>query len=172
MITETPQITETVAELTELLDEEIALLTARLEQMELLSAAMVSLDDDAMEPVLERMERTQSQQQQTDNRLAQVRESLASLAGLPVRQMRLSRLVRELPEAMGRQVERRRDRLVELSDELRRHHLQTVLLLAESARINRLLLDTLFPASEPVTTYDTGGADQWRPDTGLVDTEG
>ncbi|MGC9453818.1 MAG: flagellar export chaperone FlgN [Phycisphaerae bacterium] len=172
MITETPQIKEQLAELTAVLDEEIALLTTRMEQMELLSSAIVRRDDDAMEPLLEQMEQTQDRQHRTDARLAQVRESLASLAGIPARELRLWRLARELPDPSGGKIVRRRRRLVELSDELRRRHLRTVLLLAESARFNRLLLETMFPACEPVTTYGTGGADQWRPETGIVDTEG
>ncbi|MFP3937100.1 MAG: flagellar export chaperone FlgN [Phycisphaerae bacterium] len=172
MITETPQITETLAELLEVLDEEIAVLSDRLEQMELLSSAIAHRDDDAMEPVLDQMEQTQSRQQQTDTRLAKVREMLASLTGIPAGELRLWRLVRELPEPASGKIASRRHRLVELSDTLRRSHLRTVLLLAESARFNRLLLETMFPAGEPVTTYDSGGTDHWRPDTGLVDTEG
>lgn len=171
MITETPQITEALAELTDVLDEEIAVLNKRLEQMELLSAAVVHRDDDTMEPLLEQMETTQSRQNQADTRLGEVRELLASLTGFPAQELRLRRLARELPDPVRGGIARRRDRLVELSEKLREKHLHTVLLLAESARINRLLLETLFPFSRPVTTYGAAGADQWRPDTGLVDTE-
>jgi flagellar biosynthesis/type III secretory pathway chaperone len=171
MIPETPQTDALLAELTGVLDEQIGLLTSRREQMDRLSSAIVHRDDDAMEPLLEEMERTQGLQKSADERLATLRQSLASTAGCAVDHLRLSRLLQELRGPVRDAVAERRRRLVALSDELRQRHLRTVLLLAESARINRLLLETLFPASQPVTTYDAGGADQWRPDTGLVDTE-
>ncbi len=171
MIAPTPQNEALVSELTALLDDEIELLTTRLGQMDQLSSTIVSRDNDAMEPLLDRMELTQRRQQSTDEQLDRVRRQLASETCVPAEQMRLSRLVDELQPPVAEEISRRRRQLVELSGRLRQSHLQTVLLLAESARVNRLMLATLFPTSQPVTTYGAGGADQWRPDTGLVDTE-
>ena len=50
--------------------------------------------------------------------------------------------------------------------------MRTVMLLGECARINRMLLEAMFPHSEGVVTYGAGGAEPWQPDAGLVDAEG
>jgi len=68
-------------------------------------------------------------------------------------------------------LEDRRQQIIVLTSKLRQQHLETCLFLLESSRINRLLLESLFPDSEPVVTYGADGQDQWRPDTGLVDAE-
>ena len=115
MIAETPQTAALLAELNAVLDEEIGLLSTRLEQMDRLSSAIVHRDDDAMEPLLEEMEQAQSRQQAADERLAGVRASLASVADCPVSELRLSRLVKELRGPARSDVARRRRRLVELS---------------------------------------------------------
>ena len=74
-------------------------------------------------------------------------------------------------EHLERTLDEIRQRIVELTDALRKQHLQTVLLLAECARFNRLLLESILPGGEMVMTYGTGGSDLWRSGTGLVDTE-
>jgi flagellar biosynthesis/type III secretory pathway chaperone len=65
----------------------------------------------------------------------------------------------------------RRRQIVVLARRLRHKHLRTVLLLAESARINRLFLERLFPACRPVQTYGAAGVNSWRAEAGLFDAE-
>ena len=154
-----------------LLEEEISLLQERRKHLETLSDVLVRRDDESMERLLEEMERAQDRQAQTDLRLRGVREALAESLGTDAREMTLSVLIGELPLPLGEALDRRRKQILLLAGDLRHRHLQATMLLAESARINRMLLESLFPSSESVTTYSTGGADSWRPDTGLVDAE-
>jgi len=57
----------------------------------------------------------------------------------------------------------------ELVDRLRRRHLETALLAAECARVNRALLRGLCPGLADETTYTTRGKSRWRAEGGLLD---
>ena len=59
----------------------------------------------------------------------------------------------------------------ELAERLQLAHLRAVVLLGECARINRLLLESLFPASRTPATYSQGGAEPWGSGPGLLDAE-
>ena len=85
--------------------------------------------------------------------------------------MKLSKLIEQLDDEHRLGVNYRREQIVLLAEQLRRRHVETAMLLMESARVNRMLLESLFPQSEPVNTYGTEGAQSWRPDAGLLDAE-
>ena len=166
-----------VAELLDLLDEEIVLLDLRRRQLEALSEAIAVRDNDRLEMLLEEVERTLEMQAGVDAKLRALRASLAEeMAGpgrVPLRddEVRLSDLARMLGGERRQAIERRRTEIVRLAGELRTQHLRTAVLLTECGRINRLLLEAIFPQSRSVTTYGEGGSSSWRPDTGLVDAE-
>ncbi|MBS3734229.1 MAG: flagellar export chaperone FlgN [Phycisphaerae bacterium] len=163
--------TQRVADLAAVLDEEIDLLAARRDQLARLTVAIPGGDERATERLLQQMERTQQAQAQTDNRLRAARNAMASALACDASQLRLSRLVDRLDGADRDRIERRRARIVALVEAVRREHIKAAMLLSECARINRELLESLFPASTPVTTYGAAGRESWRPHTGLVDTE-
>ena len=108
------------------------------------------------------------EQQETAQAL---RGELAAAAGRPREQMRLSALIGCLDgpaaEALGRQ----RARVIDLAGKLQQEHLRAVLLLNECARINRMLLASLMPHCQTVTTYSPDGTDDWRAGSGLLDAE-
>ena len=166
-----------IAELLDLLDEEIVLLDLRRRQFEALSEAIAMRDNDRLEVLLEEIERTLEMQTGVDAKLKILRASLAEeMAGpgrAPLRdeEVRLSDVARRLGGKRRRAIEDRRAEIVRLAGELRTQHLRTAVLLTECGRINRLLLEAVFPHSRSVTTYSEGGSSSWRPDTGLVDAE-
>ncbi len=157
--------------LLEALDEEVSLLDLRHKQAELLAGAILDRDEPAVRRLLEQMEQTHQLQTAADGRLAEVRDSLAAVVARAGEPIRLSELTHALPPSLRATVENRRRQLLLLAQHLDAQHRRLAAIVEECARINRLMLEALFPASTPVSTYDGGGARSWRPDTGLVDTE-
>ena len=166
-----PLSTALIGRLESALDEEIRLLEARLGELEGLSKALVERDDESIEAFLERMERTEKAQAAADRELTGVRQIVANVVGRDAAELKLTRLVAELPRDQAPGVERRRKRIIELAGAVRRRHIETVMLLTECARITAMLLDRILPAGEAVVTYDADGSDLWRSSTGLLDAE-
>lgn len=158
-------------ELLAALEQEIGLLVLRKEQMSALWQSLAAHDNVAMERSLGELERTGAAQAANDRRLALALSRQAQAVGCPPDQARLGRLIAYLDPQDRLAVDRKRKQIVALVRQLRGRHMETALLLSECSRINRLLLDCLGPARQSVTLYDTQGASQWRPATGLVDTE-
>mgnify|MGYP006280410803 CR=1 FL=1 len=166
-----PTLSGLVANLADVLDEEIALLTRRHGQLRELAGAIAARDDEPMERLLAEMEQLQQVQAATDRRLRHARRALAACFACDASELRLSRLIDRLSGEDRGRIEWRRRRIMVLVEDVRREHIRTAMLLTECARVNRELMETLFPASTPVTTYGTSGRESWRPHTGLVDTE-
>ena len=171
MMSKTPSPAALIDELVVLLDEEIALLEQRRSQLEALSGALLDRDNGRMEGLLAEIEQAMLVQTRVDLKLRALRNALADAFACPQEEMKLAKLLNLLEGEQKLALEYRRQQIIVLTDELRQQHLQTCLFLLESSRINRLLLENLFPNSEPVVTYGMDGRDQWRPDTGLVDAE-
>ena len=163
--------TNIVETLEGLLDEEVSLLDLRRSQLRSLCGAIIERDDEAVERLLDQIERAQELQSVTDEKLDTVRRALAEHLACPPSEVKLSTLIAELPEPLRGRLAARRQRIIDLAERLQIEHMRTVMLLGECARINRLLMESLFPDSRGVTTYSVAGSDPWRPDGGLVDAE-
>jgi flagellar biosynthesis/type III secretory pathway chaperone len=160
-----------VAEMVALLDEEIHLMEQRLAQMDATRQAIVRRDDNALDRLLLEAETIQNTQTATDLKLRAVRQTLAEAFGCRMGEMKLSWLLERLSDEQRPQIEYRRQQIVLLAEQLRQRHLETALLLSECARINRLVLESLFPEADNVQTYGTQGQTSWQMEAGLVDTE-
>jgi len=171
MIPPAPEHPDLITELLAILDEEIALLNKKHDELEVLRGAIVERDDELMEKVLGEMERTAREQAATDVKLDALRNVFAGRLGWRKEETKLARLIEALPESQRSAVDYRRQQIVLQAERLRRRHMETAVLLMESARINRLLLETLLARGEPVTTYGAKGPRSWRADTGLLDAE-
>jgi flagellar biosynthesis/type III secretory pathway chaperone len=156
----------------ELLDEESRLLELRRSQLDSLCGAVVDRDDEAVGRLLEQIEQARALQTSADAKLQSVRGHLAKVLGVPPSGMRLSVLVDRLEGPVRYELARRRERIMDLAARLQREHLRAVMLLNECARINRLLLESLLPGAETVTTYGRGGGRaDWRGGASLLDAE-
>jgi hypothetical protein len=162
---------ELVKELLALLDEEAELLRRRSDQFDELYETILHRRSNRMDSLLAEMTTCQHNQADLDAKLAAARTTFARALGLEARQMRLSRLADRLEESDSLAVERRRKLIIAMAEQLKKKHLRTAILLTESARINRMLLEGLMPGAETVTTYAPGRSDPWRTANGLVDTE-
>lgn len=155
-----------------LLDEESRLLEVRRSQLDSLCGAIVDRDDEAVERLLQQIEQAQALQTATDAKLQLVRGALAAALHLPRAELKLSVLVAMLEGPPRLELARRRQRIMDLAARLQREHLRAVMLLNECSRINRMLLESLLPGSETVTTYGReGGRANWRGGTSLLDAE-
>jgi len=163
--------TERIASLGRLLDEEASLLDLRRSQLASLCGAIVDRDEDAVERLLEQIERAQELQAAADEKLDALRRKLAECLHCPNEKVKLSALIAALSEPQRTALAEQRRKIIELADRLQLEHMRTVMLLTECSRINRMLLESLFPDSQGVTTYSEAGPEPWRPETGLVDAE-
>jgi len=154
-----------------LLDEEIALLGLRTRQFDDLYEAILHRRDETMESLLEEMTVAQHRQAELDEKLQTMRTMFARALHRPMREIRLSELVGLLDGEPKTRLREKRQQIILLAERLKRKHLTTAILLGESARINRLLLESLLPQADAVTTYGTGGTKPWRTSYGLVDAE-
>lgn len=162
-----------VGELQSVLDEEIAILERKRQLLEELSSAMIERDEAAIEALLEHFDLAQQLQGTIDVKLSAVRAGLAEALGLPSQgqaRARLTDLLRHLPITAGALLEVRRKQVQMLVESVRRQHMQTTMLLYESARLNRLMLEGMLRGSAGLTTYRPGGKDDWNGRGGLLDT--
>jgi flagellar biosynthesis/type III secretory pathway chaperone len=68
-------------------------------------------------------------------------------------------------------VHSRRSRIIQLVAAIRQTHMHMVLLLTECMKVNRLLMEHLFPQAQGLALYGSSGHKRWRQSPGLVDAE-
>jgi hypothetical protein len=170
-ISSTPPNSALIEELLSILDEEIALLNKKSAELEALSGAIIERDDERLVALLGEMEQTLQAQSATDVKLDALRMTFAEITGCSHPEMKLSRLIEELGESERVKVDYRRQQIVILAERLKDQYMAVAITLRESARINRVILEGLFPEARPVTTYSASGPKSWTPETGLLDSE-
>ena len=171
MISPLSDKTDLIDKLLSVLDVESHLLELRRTQMEELHDLLIHSDEARMERLLCEMEQAQQRQFETDEALASVRSALARAMGRPDGKVRIQEILPYLDEPIRLAVKDRREKLMLQANRLREQHLATTILLSESLRINRILLEGLFPRREALETYDTKGVRKWQKGTGLMDME-
>jgi len=159
------------AELLAALEAEAGLLQHRLAQIARLSQAILHPAPSRLEEVLAEMEQTHRDQQKVDERLESARSALAAAMGRPARELTLSKLAQRWEGPQRRALEERRRQLLHLTRIVRHENYKASVLLSESARINRLILERLWPGGQSVTTYNAGGAEAWRSESGLFEAQ-
>ncbi|KPJ76035.1 MAG: hypothetical protein AMS14_02645 [Planctomycetes bacterium DG_20] len=169
MTTATAQRDPLVDELLAVLDETIDLQRETLEQLRALSKAILARDDKTLGQRMDDLGRTPPRLDAVARRRNALRSRLARALGCPVGEMTLERLAREVPEPQAAAVRLRRARLRDLAEAVRMQHLETAVLVAEVARVNRSLLLGLCPGAGETGTYRTDGTALWQPGHGLLD---
>ncbi len=158
-----------VGELLAVLDETIDLQQETLQQLQTLSEAILAHDDAALTERMDALGRTPDRLEAVARKRNAVRTRLARAAGCPVGEMTLDRVARGAAAPQAGAVRRRRERLRGLAETVRRQHLETAVLMAEVARVNRSILTGLFPGAAGAGTYRTDGTAPWQPGHGLLD---
>jgi len=160
-----------IGELESVLDEEILLLEQKARQLADRGAAILDRDDDSLGRLLEEVEQTTQRQQAADLRLQALRNTLAEVLELPAKQVRLATIAETVDPAQRQRIEYRRQQIILLAEQVQKKHLETALLLSECARINQLMLESLFPQRQEVSTYRPDGRELSHTDASLLDTE-
>ena len=160
-----------IGELESVLDEEILLLEQKRRQLEDMGGAILDRDDDSLGRSLEEAEQTTQRQQAADLRLQALRNTFAEVLNLPAKQVRLSDIAETVDQAQRQTIEYRRQQIILLAEEVQKKHLETALLLSECARINQLMLESLFPQHQEASTYRPDGRELSDTDASLLDTE-
>ncbi len=171
MILSNPIDKTLLTELLAVLDEEISLLNRKGDELETLSNTIVERDEERMQQLLVQMEQTHQAQAAADVRLDALRNTIAPRIGCDPREMKLSCLIEQLGEPDRLTVEYRREQIILLSERLREQYMATAMLLAESQRINRILLEGILSQGPTVNTYSAAGSDSWHPGGTLLNTE-
>ncbi len=161
-----------IAELANLLDTEIKILDLRCRQMTAMRQYIADRNDNALGNLLAEIEETREFQLISERDLMAMRNDLAVALSYPgPGRMRLSWMIPQLEGNQRTMIEYRRKQIIDLTAQLRHEHSYTSTLLRECMRINRMLLEGMFPSDETMTTYCAGGRTSWQPQTRLVDTE-
>ncbi len=161
-----------VAELANLLDNEIKILDLRSRQMVAMRRHIADRNDQALCSLMAEVDETREFQETSERQLVALRRTLAETFSYDgPGQLRLSWLIPQLDANGQAMIGYRRERIVELAGRFRSEHARTAMLLRECMRINRLLLENLFPSNETATTYGAGGRTAWQSEAGMVDTE-
>jgi flagellar biosynthesis/type III secretory pathway chaperone len=150
------------------LDRELALLERRERQTDELRQAIIQADDVEMEALLDRMGEADREQSLVDAEVGSLRAAISAMLDPRAPTMKLSEMVKRLPPERSGGIERRRELIVRKIDDLRQLHVETAVLLAECARINRMLLDTMLRGSSTVITYDARGGHHRARSGGLL----
>jgi hypothetical protein len=137
--------------------------------LEQLRERVMERDEAALERLLKEIQAKQGLRPEPEQRRQQIRLELASALGVPFEQMTLTRLKGLLTGELQNQVSRMRDQLQSQTETLRVQHQGTVMLLADCARFNRLLLNSIFEKShQTMTTYTPRGNAQHKRSSDLV----
>ena len=163
------EIEDKVDELLVALDKDIQHIQDSLSRLNEVRSLVIRRDDVGLGKLLESIQSESDDYETHELKRQSIRKELAIALGCNPEQMTLSRLEAILSEEKKVQVTERKKKLRPLTEELRKEHLSTVLLLSECARFNRLLLKGIFGLGKAGTIiYSSDGSTKRQTDTAFV----
>ena len=169
MRTITSEIEDKVDELLVCLGKDVRHIEESLSHLNELRSLVIRRDDAGLGELLESL-RTRSDLYagHESNRLS-IRRDLAHMLGCKPEQVTLTTLARCLPEGKKEPVIEIQTKLRALTGELKTEHMSTALLLSECARLNNLLLRSLFDLGRTESVYyNSSGAAKRQMDGALM----
>ena len=163
-------IEETVGQLLTVLDEDIRYLEDTVSILDELRSLVIKRDDVGLAKLFEDIASEVESRAANESKRQAIRKSLADALGCgSIGNVTLSKLESVLPVEGAAQVTERRTKLQSLVSELRKEYSATVLLMADCARFNKLLLESIFALnrSGPIT-YGADGTTRRQGDGSLV----
>jgi hypothetical protein len=158
-----------VDELLVCLDEDIQHIQESLLHLNELRRLVIKRDDTALGKLLESIQTESDRYRPHESRRQSIRKELANVLGCDLEQVTLSALEASLPKAKKDEVTQMKAKLRSLTDELKKEHLSTALLLSECARFNNLLLKSIFDIGKTgAVYYNSNGATRQQIDTAFV----
>lgn len=168
-MTRTSHLAPFVEELIAALDETIDLEVGAIHQLQDLSEAALSRRTETLESVMDRLNQTQNRLGEVNEHRESLRAKLAEHLDCTVDEITLTGLAKRVPELQAEALRGRRERIRNVAEGVRRQHLETAVLLAEFAKVNRSLLEGLLAPGAETRTYGAGGHSRWRANQGLLD---
>jgi len=144
MKTKAAAIEDRVDDLLIVLDKDIQHIQESLSRLNELRTLVIKRDDVALGKLLEEIRAEAGSFTANELKRWSIREGLAVALGCNFEQMTLSRLETILPEEKRVQAAERKTKLRSLTEELKKEHLSTAMLLSECARFNNMLLKSIF----------------------------
>ncbi len=162
-------IEDKIDELLLCLDEDARHIQQSLSRLDKLRAFVVKRDDASLGKLLESIQGESDSYSANELKRQSIRKELAAALDCNLRQMTLSRIEYELSGVKKAQVAERKAKLRSLTDELKKAHLGTMLLLSDCARFNNVLLKSVFDFGRTGTvTYNSNGSTKRQTDTAFV----
>ncbi|MHC4264386.1 MAG: hypothetical protein ACYSUK_00450 [Planctomycetota bacterium] len=140
------------------LEKDIQHMEQVFEHLDRIRALVLKRDENALTKMLEKIQVKDNEHKNQEYQRQLFRKELAHSLNCGVEEVTLSKLEQILPEKLRAQVKNRRTKLISLSEKLKREHLNTILLLAECARFNRMVLNGIFKSGKTdIVTYSSSG---------------
>jgi len=171
MIPAGPAMRQLLDGLASALDDEARLLELSRAQLAGLTQAALQRDEERLGQLLDEIQTAERFHETTERTISDVRRALADKLACSREQVTLGWLSEHLPQQERTAIQRRKDHIARLLEGLQKEHLETAMVLGECARVNRRLLEGLFPQASGTDTYTHDGHSRWRPDGGVIDAE-
>jgi len=150
---------ERINELLAVLDKDIEHIQDSLLRLDRLRSLLIKPNNESLERLLENIRADSDDYTTNETRRQSIRRELAKILGCNVEQMTLTKLEAWLEDQQKDQITRKKEKLKLLTEELKREHLSTAMLLSECARFNSVLLRTIFDFGKTGTVYyDSSGS--------------
>ncbi len=163
------KISNGVEELLAVLDGDIQHIQESLSRLNELRSLVVKHDNTTLGKLLESIQTESDSYKYNELKRQSVRRELATAFGCGLEQMTLSMLEAELTGEKKAQVAEKKAMLRLLTDQLKKEHLSTSLLLSDCVRFNNVLLKSIFELCKTDTiTYDSNGFTKRQADSGFV----
>jgi len=158
-----------INELLAVLDKDIEHIQESLLRLDRLRSLLIKPNNESLERLLENIRADSDDYTTNETRRQSIRGELAAILGCNVEQMTLSKLEDCFEGQHKDQIARKRIKLKLLTEELKREHLSTAMLLSECARFNSVLLRTIFDFGKTGTVYyDSSGFAKRQSDAAFV----
>jgi hypothetical protein len=151
-------ISDKIAQMLSCLQEDIRNIEQILEYLDEIRASVLKRDENVLSHLLQITQAEADEYKNQESRRNLIRAELANFLNYDVQQITLSKLEQILPESIQAQVKEKKNKLKLLTDKLQKEHLNTILLLSECARFNRMILSGIFDfGKKDVITYSASG---------------
>ncbi len=158
-----------INELAACLDNDCKHIHDTISQLNELRELIIRRDDAALGKMLEIVLAKSEDYRKNELNRQSIREELAKELECPVEQITLSTLEENVSETARTKLTETKSKLKSLIEELRKEHLSTALLLNECARINNMLLKSIFNMGKTdVVSYDSKGTTRKQTDMAFV----
>jgi hypothetical protein len=155
-----------LVELNEVLDQEQRRVEITLTQLDDLRSAVIRRDEAGLQDLMARIQARQNDFSQLDQRRQHLRQRLAEWIGCGPDRLNLTRLIRGLPPEQGDPLRQRQQQVYNRVRQLKMEHHLTGLLLADCARMNRMLLRMMLGGVGD--SYNAQGQSSWQVQDRLV----